>query len=417
MSPTATASNDRISKVIFDYAARIGGAVDPDALLRLNADMARDLVGADRCSIWLVDHKSGELWTKVAHGMPEIRIPAGRGLAGACVAQNEPIVVNDTSNDPRFLGRVDQKSGYVTKSMLVLPLRGSEGGVIGALQVLNKEGGFSDSDVELLGLAASYSANAIETQRLRQEAEASKLLMKELEIARNVQQRLFPQNPPKLESIEFGAYCRPAKFVGGDYYDFTAMPDDGLFFTLGDVSGKGIAAAVLMASIQAALRTQVVKPPESLAVLMNDFNKAVYSFSTADKYSTLFCGLWHPADRKLTFVNAGGCPPMLLRSASGTVERLTEGGCPVGLLGIARYAQAEVTLEPGDVVLCFSDGISEATNIREDIWEEADLEKVLQSVGSQPIQEIIQRVVGAADDFTGEAEQADDMTVVALKVL
>ncbi|MBL0158211.1 MAG: SpoIIE family protein phosphatase [Bryobacterales bacterium] len=408
--------DDRISQVIFDYAARIGGAQDPEALLHLNAAMARDLTGADRCSLWLIDPKSGELWTKVAHGVPELRILPGTGIVGASITSGETILVNDTSQDPRFLQRVDQKSGYQTHSMLVLPMRNAAGAVIGALQALNKPEGFTADDVKLLNLAVSYSASAIETQQLRQEAEETKLLHKELAIARQVQNQLFPQNPPTFPGLDYAAFCRPARFVGGDYYDFTALPDGTLFFTLGDVSGKGVAAAVLMASIQAALRTQVVERPASLSALINHFNKAVYSFSNGVKYSTLFVGILDVANRTLTYVNAGQAPPLLVRAANYSIEHLTEGGMPVGLMPAGRYTQAVVALEPGDLIFAYSDGISEATNIREEIWEEADFESLLAACSTGSAQHSIDTIVKGADDFTGEADQADDTTIVALKL-
>src|SRR5579864_7092782 len=189
-------ANDRISRVIFEYAAKIAAAQDLDALLELNAGMARDLVGADRCSIWLVDAKTNRLWTKVAQGIETIRIPMGQGVVGACVERNETILVNDTSRDQRFLHRVDDASGYVTRSILTIPMRGSDGKPIGALQVLNKPDGFSREDVELLGLSSSYSASALEAQRLRAEAEVARLMLRELELARNVQERLLPQSSP-----------------------------------------------------------------------------------------------------------------------------------------------------------------------------------------------------------------------------
>lgn len=408
-------SKDRISQVIFEYAAKIGAAQELDDQLQLNAGMARDLVGADRCSIWLVDAKTNQLWTKVAQGTGEIRIPIGQGLVGSCVARNEPIVVNDTSQDNRFLNRVDAQTGYITKSILTLPLHGSDGKPMGALQVLNKPGGFSQDDVDLLGLSGAYSSSALETERLRKEAALAELMLKELEIARNVQQRLLPQNPPAIPGLDYAGYCRPAKFVGGDYYDFLPMQECGLLFTLGDVSGKGIAAAVLMAGIQASLRSQVLKPPESVAGLMNQFNKAVYSFSTDDKYSTLFCALWQAGPGKLTYVNAGQVSPMVVRAASDRIERLESGGFPVGLLDFGQYDQGEIQLLPGDALVCFSDGISEATNARGDMWDDTEVEKVLSLCRGQKSQEIINHLVSAADDFTGEAEQADDMTVVVLR--
>jgi phosphoserine phosphatase RsbU/P len=407
--------DEQISRVIFAYATRIGAARETDAVLRLNADMARDLVGADRCSIWLIDEKNQQLWTKVAHGMPEIRIPLGQGLAGACIADGDTIVVNDASQDPRFL-RIDSKGGYETKSVLAMPLRGSDGKVIGALQALNKPGGFSQEDVDLLGLAAAYSASALESQWLRAEAEAARLVLRELEIARTVQERLFPQNPPALSGLDYAATCRPAKSVGGDYYDFIAMPGDGLFFTLGDVSGKGIGAAVLMASIQATIRSQVLTPPSSLATLMETFNLSVYSFSMQQKYSTLFCGMLDGETRRLRYSNAGQVWPMLYRAATGEIERLTQGGPPVGLLTESFYQDGETVLQPGDTLLCFSDGISEATNEQRDMWEEEAVEQILRESGDISAAELIKRVIAGADAFAGAAEQADDMTVVALKV-
>lgn len=405
---------EHISRVIFNYATKIGDARETGANLQLNADMARDLVGADRCSIWLIDRKTSELWTMVAHGVPPLRIPMGQGLVGASIDANQSIVVNDTSRDPRFL----HTSGtYETRSLLVIPLRSSDGAVIGALQALNKPGGFSSEDVDLLGLAATYSASAIENQRLRLEAESARLMMRELEIARDVQQRLFPEHHPKLPGLDCTASCRAAKSVGGDYYDFIQMTDGGLFFTLGDISGKGIAAAVLMASIQASIRTQVMTPPPSLSLLMGSFNKAVASFSRSERYSTLFCGQLDATMRKLTYVNAGQVEPMLLRAATGKVERLSAGGPPVGLLSFAQYSHGELTLETGDILLCYSDGISEATNMADEMWDDVEVRHLLQASGHLSAAEIEQRIITAADAFAGEAEQADDLTVMVLKAI
>src|ERR1700692_4198829 len=182
----AMVSKDRIARVIFDYAAKIGAAQELDALLILNAGMARDLLGADRCSIWLLDTKNSRMWTKVAHGVRELHIPIGQGFVGACLARNEAILVNDTSQDERFLKSIDIETGYVTKSVLTMPLRDVDGKPMGALQVLNKPGGFSAEDVDLLGLCGTYAASTLETQRLRKDAEVARLLLREMEIARDV---------------------------------------------------------------------------------------------------------------------------------------------------------------------------------------------------------------------------------------
>lgn len=420
MTPTFSSAtdSDRISRVVFHYAAQIGNARDTQALLHLNADLARDLVCADRCSVWLVDSGSNELWTKVAHGVDEIRIPFGQGLMSACISRNEPIVVNDASADSRFLGAVDQNSGYQTQSVAVIPLRGGDGQIIGALQALNKSGGFSMSDTELLGLAAAYCASAVETQRLREEAEAARRLYHELEIARRVQKQLLPHCPPRVEGLDYAAFCRPARFVGGDYYDFVTLPDGRIGLTLGDVSGKGVAAAVLMSSIQTSLRAQMMSGPDSLADLMMDFNAAVYSFSEPERYSTLFCSLLDLPARKLTYVNAGQIVPLLVRNAEkgARVVHLDQGGLPVGLVRNASYEQATVELEPGDVVLCCSDGFCDAENVDGEDWGDRAIEHLFLRSRDESAEEIINRLVAAADSFTGAAPQTDDMTAVVLRV-
>ena len=415
MRPFSSATDtDRISRVVFDYAAKIGNAPNTQALLLLNADLARDLIGADRCSVWLVDTAANELWTKVAHGVDEIRIPRGRGLVSASIESNEAIVVNDTASDSRFLGVIDQSSGYVTQSVAVLPLHGENASVIGALQALNKPGGFSMADVELLGLAAVYCASAIETQRLRQEAEAAQRLYQELEIARGVQKQLLPQDPPRIPGLEFAAFCRPARFVGGDYYDFIPLPGDKIALTQGDVSGKGIASAVLMASIQTSLRSQLMLDPDSLARLMTDFNTAVCSFSAADRYSTLFCSILDMSTRKITYVNAGHVRPFVLRGTE--LLELSTGGMPVGLLEFTRYEQETVQLEPGDTVLSYSDGFSDAANWERTPWGDTRVGELLVQCRGASVQEVVNRLVKEADAFTGTAPQSDDMTAIVFRV-
>jgi phosphoserine phosphatase RsbU/P len=413
MTP-APSHSDRATRIVFDYAARIGREANTDEVLKLNASMARELAGADRCSIWMVDEKTKELWTRVAHGVSEIRIPEGTGLVGASIAGNETIVVNDTSSDPRFDRQIDKGSGYVTKSVLVIPLVSGDGNVIGALQALNKPGGFADADVDLLHIVAGYSASALETLRLRLEMESARLLRRELEIAKGVQERLLPQRLPEVDGVEFAGYCRPASWVGGDYYDLVPLSDGGLLLTLGDVAGKGVAACVLMASLQASLRTKFDHRPESMAGAIGEFNKSVCALSSQERYSTLFAGLYDPKHRQLTYVNAGHVNPLLRRNA-GRLERLDVGGPPIGLFSFAPYQQGHVSLQAGDLLVTVSDGISEAQNPTGDLWDEASLEGTVMDFGGLPAPAVVEKLVHAADTFANGADQSDDMTVLVAK--
>ena len=394
----------RVSRVVFDYAARIGQEQDLDRLLMLVADMARDLVAADRCSIWMADPATGELWTRVAHGVAPIRVPAGHGLVGACVESNEIILVNDALNDPRLFRSVGEKTGYETRSVLCMPLHGASDRAIGAFQALNKEGGFSPEDVKLLHLAASYSASAIETQSLRKEAAQAHIMLRELEIARDVQMRLFPRTLPTVPGVEYECCCFPAKFVGGTC------------ITLGDVSGKGIPAAVLMASIQASIRVNMTRGADSLVDAIRVLNQTVYSTTAAERYTVLFTAFLEPGARRMTYLNGGQAAPMLLR-ASGTMERLDVGGPPIGLIPVAPYREATIELQPGDLLVVFSDGVSEVNNPVGDIWNEEELEQVVRSCAGLSAREARARILDAAQRFGDGADPADDLTLTVFRCI
>jgi phosphoserine phosphatase RsbU/P len=411
----ATGSNaERIAEVIFEYAAKISREQDIVGLISLNADLARDLVGAERCSLWLVDEGTGELWTRVAHGIEQIRIPGGRGIVGACIAQGQTLVVNDAPSDKRFCRDIDNSSGYRTDSVLCVPLC-HEKGVIGALQLLNKASGFSEGDAEVVRLTAIYAASAIQTEWLRQEAETARLFKHELALAANVQQRLFPEESSGVRGLEYTGFCRSAKFVGGDYYDFLELARDTFGFTLGDVSGKGLPAAVLMASIQTLLRALLHHNPQALSSGIIELNEALYHSSTAERYSTLFCGAVNAERNQMTYVNAGHIPPFVARR-NGSIERPAEGNLPVGLMSSLSYGQHCIHLDAGDMIACVSDGIIEAQNSGGELWNESELESILRQHRSAPLKQVVQCVIQAVDNFVGDAEQFDDMTVILVRI-
>lgn len=405
----------RTSRIIFDHAARISRASDISELLNLNADLARDLTGADRCSVWLMDERRGELWTKVAHGVTELRIPAGSGIIGTCVATNMNIIVNNPDCDERFLRRVDQASGYRTESLLAVPLH-ANGEVIGAMQVLNKPGGFTDDDADLLSLMATYSAAAIQAERLRYEAEAARLLRRELELARDVQRNLLPHEFSPVTAIEYDGFFRPAKCVGGDYFDFLELPGGFFSVSLGDVSGKGMPAAVLMASIQTLLRSHLLRQPRPLSDLVAEISQAVFRCSSVDRFSTLFCGMLDPDRRKLTYVNAGHTPPIILRAGAARIERAQPTGMPVGILPSNRYEECTIELNPRDMIVCFSDGIAEVMDASGSMWDEIEIEQVVLQHRNGTAAELVRAIVERADTYSAGTDQYDDMTIAAVRI-
>jgi len=242
-------------------------------------------------------------------------------------------------------------------------------------------------------------------------------LNRELEIAREVQEHLFPQRLPPVPGLDYCGRCRPAREVGGDYYDFLELPDGKLGIAIGDVSGKGIGAALLMASLEASLRGQASVGHE-LPELMKRVNSLVYEASSANCYATLFYAEYDPRSRQLSYVNAGHNPPVILRKSAAAYQvfRLETGGPVIGLLREC-YQQGSFPLEPGDLVVLFTDGVSESMNARDEDWGEDRLIEFAKTCHGPPALEAMTRILAAAEAFAGGASQHDDMTLVVLRVL
>jgi sigma-B regulation protein RsbU (phosphoserine phosphatase) len=240
-------------------------------------------------------------------------------------------------------------------------------------------------------------------------------LSRELEIAREVQERLFPQGCPPTAGLDCAGRCRPASGVGGDYYDWLELPDGGLGIAIGDVSGKGVPAALLMASLQASLRSQIIAGPTDLASLMSNMNRLVYEATPSNRYATFFYAQYQLAARRLDYVNGGHNPPMLFRR--GEVIRLDQGGPAVGLFRPACYMQASIDLRQGDVLVLFTDGISEAMNSSDEEWEEERLIESVRKCADHPAPEMLDAIVQDADVFVAGAPQHDDMTLMVVRVV
>jgi sigma-B regulation protein RsbU (phosphoserine phosphatase) len=277
---------------------------------------------------------------------------------------------------------------------------------------------YSRTDLRLLETVAAQAALALENSQLAAAVAADAVhrerLSRELEIAREVQQRLLPQTLPEIAGLDYAGICRPALGVGGDYYDFLALPDGNLGIAVGDVSGKGVPAALLMASLQASLRGQAILGSTDLATLMSNLNRLICDATQDNRFATFFYGQYEPRTRRLTYVNAGHDPPMLFRGAE--VIRLETGGMIVGWLPDAVYTQQTLELEPGDLLVAFTDGISEAQNADQQEWGEQRLMEVAARARDLPAEDLLRHILAEADAFVAGAPQYDDMTLVAARI-
>ncbi len=278
---------------------------------------------------------------------------------------------------------------------------------------------YSPNDVRLLRLVAAQTGLALENSRLSEqiarEVAQRERISRELEIAREVQERLFPQCLPEIEGLDYAGSCCPAQGVGGDYFDFLKVAGGEFGFAIGDVSGKGISAALLMASLQASIRGQTLSGNGDLAVLMTNVNQLIFDSSASNRYATLFYAQYCPAGRLLSYVNAGHNPPFILRGDA--LIQLETGGPVVGLFRQVRYEQGSVILQPGDLVICFTDGISESMNSADEEWGEERLVLTSRECSAMAAGEILRRIMTAAKDFAAGAPQHDDMTLVIVRIL
>ena len=302
---------------------------------------------------------------------------------------------------------------------LLLPLRIKQE-LLGFLSLGPKlsEEPYSPSDVRLLSLVAAQTALALEngrlTTRIAVEVARAARLDREIEIAREVQEGLFPQEYPPIDGLDFAGYCRPAAGVGGDYYDFVSPRPGVLGIAIGDVAGKGIPAALLMAGLQASLRSHASATAADLPGLMNGINRLLCEASPANRYATFFYGEYEADGGRLRYVNAGHNAPFLIRT-DGAVERLSDGGPVVGLIPSAAYSTFETVLRPGDRLVGFTDGISEAMDGADNEWGEERLLEVIRACDGLTARDTIDAVLRAADTFVAGAKQHDDMTLVGVR--
>lgn len=320
---------------------------------------------------------------------------------------------------------------------LLLPLPGRKEMMgIMALGPKRSQEPYSRADLQLLQSVAAQTGLAIENAelmtRLARESAQRERLNREIEIAREVQERLFPQTLPQIPGVDCAGHCRPAQGVGGDYYDFIELDSRRIGIALGDVSGKGISAALLMASLRASLRgiTLAGSPHGSLhlSTLIQYINQLLHDSSTPSRYATFFFGEYDPHTRLLRYVNAGHNPPVVVRprpnaapgapAAEGCdILRLTVGGPVVGLLDNPQYETGTLMMRDGDVLAAFTDGISEAMNAQDEEWGEERMIAALYECYTQPANKILEHIFHCADAFTQNAPQHDDMTLVVLRLV
>lgn len=399
-------------QALLDAGRELAGHRPLKDLFRVILDLATQSVGARRGVLIL--EESGHLVTKAAAG-------AGFHISTAVrdrvLRLKESLLVNDAQAhaELRESHTIVQQG---IRSFLAVPLQ-THDKVIGLIYVDSHTHlrHFSEEDLTLLTVMANVAAIRIENERLNEVEQADQLLKKELEQAAEIQRNLLPRQAPPVEHLELAAFSSPCRSVGGDYFDYLRMPGGRFGILVGDVAGKGLPAALLMSSLQA--RVQVLADePGDLANLIGRLNTSVARTCPGNRFVTFFLCALDPAGGVLNYVNAGHNPPYLLRGAGGSgsaIEELTVGGPVLGILPGARYQSAAVDFRPGDILVMFSDGVTEALSPSREEYGEARLLAVLEESRGRTAAELVNAVRESVEQFMGDAPAADDITLVVAR--
>ena len=333
-------------------------------------------------------------------------------LTGWMLKNKTPLLINDLKQDPRFSFMVNDQ--FPIHSLLSVPMN-VKGKMIGLLTVFNKKTnvGFSNNDQRLLGIISGQSAQIIENARLYREEQALIHLQEEMRLAYEIQVDLLPKFQPKFLGYQIAGKSIPAKDVGGDYFDFIQIHADRLAFCIADISGKGIPAAILMANLQASLRGQA-KLDKSCKDCVSFTNDILYHNTAPNKFATLFYGILNNVTHEITYCNAGHNEPFLF-SKDNNVTKLSVGGLVAGIMPSYAFNETSIPILPGELLILFSDGVTEAMNINEEEFNEDRLREVILNNRNESPENLIDIIFKEVKKFCGNTPQMDDITIVIIK--
>lgn len=389
-----------------------------DDTLHQVASLVFEAVPAERAVIMLRDETAeGGMKIMVARvrgkeeKLEEVRI--SRTVMDEVMKNGKSVLTSDAQHDPRYASQTMALLGI--RSVLAVPLSVDERDVFGIVYADSPtyEATFTEEHLNILTTLASVAAIRVENATLLEERMERERMERELELATEIQQRFQPSAPPKMEGYEFQGISFSCYEIGGDYYDFIRLQDGRMLIALGDVSGKGTAAALLMSSVHAAIHAQVAAN-RPLGEMIKSVNLYLAENTPANRFVTMFVGILDPATGNLSYINAGHNPPLVGR-AGGNIEQLSSGGLPLGLLPMADYDVAETKLNAGESIMIYSDGVSEANNIREEEFGMERLTDVFRRNLGASAAGIRDKVESALSAFTQTAPANDDITLVIVK--
>jgi phosphoserine phosphatase RsbU/P len=409
-----------VHQQLIDAAKSLNSTLNLDELLDVILETALRIVDGDRGSVYIFNEARTEIWTKVARGLDLqekniIRLPLGKGIAGYVAATGDTINIPEAYHDPRFNPEFDRMTGYRTNSILCAPMRNRDGGIVGVFQLLNKKDGpFTDADAVVLDALSVHAAIAIENARLVVQEKEKIRIERDLLAAREVQNSLLPSSAPEVPGYEFTAVTVPAREVGGDLYDFIRLDQRRVVVTVGDVSGKGLPAALLMAHIQASVRN-VAHEAMTASACTTLLNDRLVQSTSPEKFVTLVYAVLDIESHSVRYTNGGHNPPV--RVTAGGTYPLATGGTMLGIIEGMTFEEEVVAIAPGESIVLYTDGISEAVNENQELFGDDRLQEFVGQRHALSAEEMKNEILDAVRQHQQNAPQADDMTLVIIRRL
>ncbi len=360
-----------IYRGLVEVSALINSITDYDELLRAILEVARRVMQAEAASLFLRDETDGHLDLVIASRgegeftQPKIRVASGQGIAGWVLEHGESLLIPDAYADPRFFRGADLATGFRTRSILCSPLKWNDR-LIGVLQVLNPRSkeAFDPEELEGFDAYSNLIATAIQKLRAIERMRLQERIEREVSIAAEIQQELLSRAiPAAVPGIKFASYNQAATDVGGDFFFVLPRGPSEVYFAIGDVSGKGLPASLLMAQTLSAMQF-VFASTTSPAHALSTLNSTLHDHIVRGMFVTLLVGRMIPDSSRVELASAGHCRPYLVRAIGEPVEILTPGALPLGVMPQVAYQQSKVELAPGDYLVCFTDGLSESRDPR-----------------------------------------------------
>ena len=402
--------------VLNEIATAISSTMELDTIIEIVVKKCIKHFKVEQANISLITEDTAlvPLQTMVREydsGAGQIPFRLDQQITGWILTKNQVLIINDISEDPRFKA-VSGESSY--SSLLAVPMI-HKGKIIGVLTLFNKTGneGFDRSDQRLLTIISSGSSQVVVNARLLEEEKKLMAVKEELNIAGRIQKKLLPDKLPKLKGYQICGTNIPAKEVGGDYYDVIPLAKNKFIICLGDVSGKGIPAALLVANIQATIHSLILANEEP-SKIVQQANRLIHASTTSDKFITFFLGVLDIRTHKFLYCNAGHDKPFVL-TRHNNYEELGKGGVCLGFIPRFEYEHDTYTIESEEIVTIYSDGVTEAMNSDEEEFGLDRLRNIVRENKDNSAEEIMHTVLKEIERHVAGEEQMDDITLVILK--